>query len=84
MKLKQVNKSLQNSYFIILAHDIRGRCCWYSSRTSTFLPIILNYSFFCYEITSQWQFDKTASDMKGSMCITEFFHAGKTAPINIY
>ena len=27
------------SYFIMLAHDVRGECCWYGSRGWPFPPI---------------------------------------------
>jgi hypothetical protein len=30
------------SYFIMLSHDVRGRCWWYGSRGWTFPPIIFN------------------------------------------
>ena len=39
------------SYFILSAHDIRGGCWWYSSRSWTFLPIFHYILLLC----DRWQ-----------------------------
>lgn len=40
------------SYYIMSAHNIRGRCWWYGSRGSTFLPIF-HYILFLYDSCQQ-------------------------------
>ena len=65
------------SYFMILAHDIRVVCWWYSSRSRPFPSIAM-----C-QMAAQGPCDKMASDMEVCMKqrgITAFFHVVKISP----
>lgn len=51
------------SFFIMLAHDVRGECWWYGSKR-TFLPINI---FVLLQITTKWQSGKMVYVMKWDM-----------------
>ena len=74
------------SYFMMLVHDIRGRCWWYGNRGWTFCQ---------YSITFCSALQKVAEGQSGSMvshmevcmeqrCVTEFPHVEKMAPTDIH
>ena len=71
----------------MLAHDVRGECCWYGSRGWTFPPIFRQILLPCDRWQHGGQSDKMASDMEVRMkqrCIIEFLHAEKIAPNDIH
>jgi hypothetical protein len=76
--------SESNAYFIMLAHDVRGRCWWYGSRCWTFPPIVRK--FCCRATEAGGQSGKMMSDMEvhtKQRRVTEFLHADKIAPTDI-
>jgi len=77
--------SESNAYFMMSAHNVRGRW-WNGSRGWTFPTIFIT---FCYCVTdgSRGQSEKMASDTEVCMqqrCGTELLHAEKVAPTDIY
>ena len=67
------------SYFIMLAHDIRGGCWWHGSKRWNF-PLLFHYGFFCcclfvcmffavWQTAAQGKSDKMALEAKVCHCI---------------
>jgi len=50
-RVKYKGCSESNTYFILLAHDVRGRCWWYSSKVWVFLSIFHYMVLLC----NRWQ-----------------------------
>jgi len=66
------------SYFMKLAHNVRGGCWWHGSRGGTFPPI-------SHYMLLLW--DRMVSDMEVRMkqrCVFEWLHVEKMIPIDIH
>ena len=66
------------SYFIVLAHNIRGRCWWYGSRGRTFPPV----SHYLLLPWDRWKQRGSLTEWHLTWkcwCVTEFLHAEKMA-----
>jgi len=86
MTSKYMGYSKSNaSYFIMLAHDTRGRWWWYGSRGWVFPPIFLHFVAVS-QMAAEGQSDKIAFDAEVQMKhrrVIDFLHAENFAPINI-
>ena len=74
------------SHFIMLVHDVRGKCWWYGSRLIFPSNIPLYFVAMWWMTGGGWS-DRMASDMEMSLkqrCVTEFLYAEKITPIDIH
>jgi hypothetical protein len=70
------------SYFIMLAHYVRGSAGGMAVEVETFLPVV--HMFCCCVTAAEGQSDKMASDMEvrtKQRCVIEFHHAEKLHPL---
>jgi len=71
-------------FFIILAHNVKGRFWWYGNRDGTFLTNIPLLFVAMRQMTAEGQSDRKASHMKVLMkqrCVTELLHREKMMQI---
>ena len=76
------------SYFIMVAHNTRGRCLWHISSGGWIFPSVFPlYFIFVWQMAAEKQSDQMLSDMEVCMkqrWIAEFFHAEIMASIHIH